>query len=145
MAKRKKSEKAWLFKQEPSCYSYADLERDGTTWWDGVKNALARQHLRSVTVGDLVLYYHTGAEKAIVGEMQVVAGPQADPNSDDPKSVIVQVKAVRRWNRPISLAEIKADAVFASWELLRNSRLSVMPISIELLERLEQMEQETPN
>ena len=144
MAKKKKTANGWLFKQEPSCYSFADLERDGTTWWDGVNNALARQHLRAVTVGDRVLYYHTGAEKAIIGEMQVVAGPQPDPNSDDAKSVVVQVQLVRRWNRPVTLAEIKAEPIFADWELLKISRLSVMPVPAELWARLEQMVEETP-
>ncbi|MSU76675.1 MAG: EVE domain-containing protein [Gemmataceae bacterium] len=143
MAKRKRSANGWLFKQEPSCYSFADLERDDTTWWDGVNNALARQHLRAVTVGDRVLYYHTGSEKAIIGEMLVVAGPQSDPNCDDPKSVVVQVKVVRRWDQPITLARIKTDPVFADWELLRISRLSVMPVSAELWERLAQMEVES--
>src|SRR5262245_42707215 len=76
----------WLFKEEPSCYSFGQLEKDKPTVWAGVKNALARKHLRNVQVGDRVLYYHTGQERAIVGEMRVVTGPSADPNSDDPKS-----------------------------------------------------------
>ena len=78
------TEGGWLFKQEPTCYSYADLERDGTTTWDGVNNNLARQNLRNVKKGDRVLYYHTGKEKAVVGEMVVIDGPTPDPKATIP-------------------------------------------------------------
>ena len=81
----------WLFKQEPGSYSYADLERDGRTVWDGVANALARKHLRAIRPGDRVLYYHTGSEKAVVGEMRVVGGPRPE-SDDDPNAVVVTVK-----------------------------------------------------
>jgi predicted RNA-binding protein with PUA-like domain len=130
----------WLFKEEPDHYSYADLERDGATWWDGVSNNLARQHLRQVKVRDRVLYYHTGKEKAIVGEMCVVEGPAVDPNAD-PKSVMVKVEPVRPWKHPVPLARIKADAQLAAWDLVRNSRLSVMPVSPEQWRRLEELSQ----
>ena len=83
----------WLFKEEPDHYNFADLERDGTTLWDGVVNNLARQHLRQVRRGDRVLYYHTGKEKAVIGEMEVVSDPQTDPTDLDPKAVAVRVKA----------------------------------------------------
>ncbi len=136
---KKKSTAGWLFKEEPSCYNYADLERDGSTLWAGVKNALARQHLRKIQIGDRVLYYSTGQERAIVGEMRVSAGPTVDSKSDDPKSVVVTVEPVKRWETPVTLAQIKADPFFADWELLRISRLSVMPVSAEQWERLEKM------
>lgn len=139
MAKTVKKPGSWLFKEEPSCYSYADLEKDGSTLWAGVKNALARQHLRNVKAGDRVLYYHTGSEKAIVGEMRVAAAPTPDPASDDPKSVAVRVEPVRRWDQPVTLAQIKADPLFANWELVRNSRLSVMPVTPEQWQRLEEI------
>jgi predicted RNA-binding protein with PUA-like domain len=127
----------WLFKQEPGCYSYDDLERDGRTLWDGVTNALARKHLRSVKPGDRVLFYHTGKEKAVVGEMKVVGGPRPDPKSEDPHSVVVEVRAVRRWEKPISLAQIKADKSFSGWDLIRMPRLSVVPVSEKQWQRLE--------
>ena len=73
----------WLCKQEPDCYSYADLARDGSTTWDGVGNAVARKHLRAMQPGDRVFFYHTGKEKAIVGEMVVASLPKADPKSED--------------------------------------------------------------
>src|SRR5438552_14338872 len=100
----------WLFKEEPEHYSWNDLERDGTTVWDGVTNNLARQNLRKVRPGDRVLFYHTGKEKAIVGEMAVVSGPKPDPSSDDPKAVVVEVKALRPWRQVVTLATIKQDS-----------------------------------
>jgi predicted RNA-binding protein with PUA-like domain len=115
----------WLFKEEPSHYSFADLERDGTAVWDGVSNALALKHLRQVRPGDRVLLYHTGKEKAVVGEMEVVA---AAPGADE-KQVAVTVRAVRRLQQPVPLSRIKADPTLADWELVRLPRLSVMPVT----------------
>jgi predicted RNA-binding protein with PUA-like domain len=135
----KKSAGGWLFKEEPDHYSYADLERDGATLWDGVSNNLARKNLRQVKPGDRVLFYHTGKEKAVVGEMRVAEGPAADPQSDDPKAVVVKVEAVKRWKNPVSLARIKADAELAGFDLIRNSRLSVMAVSPEQWLRLEEL------
>jgi len=129
----------WLFKEEPDHYSYADLERDGVTAWDGVTNNLARQNLRKVQPGDRVLYYHTGKEKAVVGEMRVVEGPAPEPNSDDTKSVMVKVAPVRRWLKPVSLERVKRDAAFAGWDLVRLPRLSVLPVSAEQWKRLEEL------
>jgi predicted RNA-binding protein with PUA-like domain len=129
----------WLFKEEPSTYSYAQLAKDGSTLWAGVANPLARKHLRQVKVGDRVLYYHTGKERAIVGEMRVTEGPTADPQQSDPKAVVVRVEAVRSWPQPVTLDRIKADSRFASWELVRMPRLSVMPVSPEQWRWLEEL------
>jgi predicted RNA-binding protein with PUA-like domain len=118
----------WLFKEEPAHYSYTDLERDGRAVWDGVSNALALRHLRQVRVGDLVLYYHTGKEKAIVGEMQVTAV------SEEP--LTVEVAPVRR-RQPITLATIKRDPLLVQWELVRLPRLSIMPVSPAYWQHLE--------
>ena len=137
----KKIPGGWLFKEEPDHYNYADLERDGATWWNGVSNNLARQHLRQVKAGDRILYYHTGKEKAVVGEMRVVAGPKVDPE-DDPKAVVVQVEAVRSWPSPVTLERIKADAALAGWDLVRLPRLSVVPVSAEQWRRLEELSAE---
>jgi predicted RNA-binding protein with PUA-like domain len=128
---------AWLFKEEPDHYSFADLEKDGETMWSGVKNPVARRYLGQVQAGDRVLYYHTGQERAIVGEMRAVAASQPDPAGADPKAVSVKVQAVRRWPKPVTLAQIKADSRFADWELVRLPRLSVMPVSAEQLRWLE--------
>lgn len=129
----------WLFKSEPSCYSFADLERDRSTLWDGITNALARKHLREVRPGDTIFFYHTGDEKQIVGTMKAIADPTPDPNADDPKSVVVEVEPVRKLKHPVSLARIKADPHLAGWELVRFSRLSVVPVTAEQWREVEQL------
>jgi predicted RNA-binding protein with PUA-like domain len=131
----------WLFKEEPTHYNFADLERDGTTLWDGVSNNLALQHLRQVRRGDRVLYYHSGKEKAVVGEMRVVANPEPDPEADDPRRVVVRVKAVRRLH-PVPLSRIKADPLLAGWDLVRLPRLSVIPTTEEQWRRVEELSRE---
>jgi predicted RNA-binding protein with PUA-like domain len=141
---KKKSENSggWLFKEEPSCYNYSQLEKDGKTVWAGIKNALARQNLRKTQVGDRVLYYHTGKEKAIVGEMRIIEGPTQDPKSDDEKSVVVTVEPVKRWDPPVTLAQIKADPELADLDLVRISRLSVISVNAKHWKRLEEICQE---
>ncbi len=132
----------WLFKQEPEDFSYSQLEEAGKTIWDGVSNPLALKHLRSIKVGDRALFYHTGKEKAIVGEMKVIAGPMQDPKEKDPKLVVVEVKPVKRYKVPVTLESIKEDKVFAGWELIRIPRLSVMPVSQEIWDRIEALGRE---
>ena len=129
----------WLFKEEPTHYSFADLQRDSTTWWDGVENNLARKNLRNVKAGDRVLYYHTGKERAIVGEMRVLTGPRPDPALEDPKAVVVEVQFVRSWPKPVTLERIKQEALLQSWDLVRLPRLSVMPVSPNQWQRLEEL------
>ncbi len=124
----------WLMKQEPDEYSFADLERDGTTTWDGVSNPLALKHLRACAAGDLAFYYHTGKEKAVVGVMEVVS---VVPDAADAKKVTLTVRAVRRLANPVTLATVKADAAFAKWELVTQSRLSVMPVTQAMWDRVE--------
>ncbi len=129
----------WLFKEEPDHYNFADLERDGTTFWDGVTNNLARQNLRKVCRGDRVLYYHTGKEKAIVGEMEATSDPQPDPTSEDPKGVGVEVRPVRRLLHPVSLERVKGDPELAGWDLVRLPRLSVLPVSAAQWRRIHEL------
>jgi predicted RNA-binding protein with PUA-like domain len=129
----------WLFKEEPDHYSYADLERDCQTLWDGVSNNLARQNLRKVSRGDRVLYYHTGKEKAVVGEMEVLSNSLPDPTADDPRGVAVKVRPVRRLQQPVSLERIKNDPQLAGWDLVRLPRLSVMPVSESQWRRVEEL------
>lgn len=129
----------WLFKEEPGHYSFADLEREGRTRWEGVTNALARQHLRQVRAGDRVWFYHTGKERAIVGEMRVAGDPYVDPEADDPKAVVVEVVPVRALTRAVTLEEIKNDPLLASWDLVRLPRLSVLPVSEEQWRRVEEL------
>jgi predicted RNA-binding protein with PUA-like domain len=116
----------WLFKQEPAAYSFADLVRDGRTVWDGVGSPLALKHLRAVRPGDLAFFYHTGKEKAVVGEMRVAVGPR---QGEKEGSVVVVVEPVRGLPRPVPLGAIKADTLLAGWELVRLPRLSVLPVS----------------
>ncbi|MBO0697979.1 MAG: EVE domain-containing protein [Zavarzinella sp.] len=129
----------WLCKQEPSCYSYDDLVRDGSTVWDGVSNALARKHLRQMKPGDRVLFYHTGKEKAVVGEMVVAGEPQPDPKAEDEAAVAVEMRPVRKFPAPVTLAQIKADKSLADWDLVRLSRLSVVPVSAAQWKRVEKL------
>ena len=129
----------WLFKEEPTHYNFADLERDGVTVWNGVSNNLARKHLRNVRSGDRIWYYHTGKEKAIVGEMRAVGDPQPDPDSGDPKAVVLEVKAVRRLQQPVSLDQVKKDPLLAEWDLVRLPRLSVMPLEEAQWHRVEEL------
>jgi len=128
-----------LFKQEPTCYSFGELQRDGKTVWDGVSNPLARQHLRQVREGDRVLFYATGKEKCILGEMRVVGAPRPDPTSEDPKAVVVDVEPVRAFERPIMLAEVKGDPALSDWDLVRLPRLSVMPVTEVQWQRIEEL------
>lgn len=124
----------WLFKIEPDCYSYADLERDGETVWDGVANPLAKKHLKAAQVGDQVLYYHTGKEKAIIGVATVSEAP-----IEAEGAVSLKVKPVRFLANPVTLAAIKAEKAFAQWELVRQARLSVMPVPDAIWKRIEEL------
>lgn len=132
----------WLCKQEPDCYSYDDLTRDGNTLWDGVTNALARKNLRQMKPGDRVFFYHTGKQKAVVGEMVVAGKPRPDPTAEDDAAVVVPVKPVRKFPRPVTLAEIKADPLLAGWDLVRLPRLSVVAVTETQWDRVETMANE---
>jgi predicted RNA-binding protein with PUA-like domain len=119
----------WLFKEEPTHYGFDDLMKDGRTLWSGVKNPLAQKHLRSVRKGDRILYYHTGGEKAVVGIASAVAPPRPDPDDPAGRRVAVEIAPGRKLSRPVTLAEIKGRKEFATFPLVRISRLSVMPVS----------------
>jgi predicted RNA-binding protein with PUA-like domain len=129
----------WLFKEEPTHYSYDDLVRDGKTSWSGVKNPLAQKHLRSVKKGDRVFYYHTGDEKAVIGIAKAASDAYPDPNDKTGKLVTVDVVPGKKLKRPVSLAEIKARAFFEEFPLVRISRLSVMPVSDREWSEIEKM------
>jgi uncharacterized protein YbbK (DUF523 family)/predicted RNA-binding protein with PUA-like domain len=126
----------WLLKTDPDTYSFADLERDGTTRWDGVSNALALRHLRAMAAGDAVLVYETGDVKAIVGTATVAKGAYADPKAKDPRLVVVDLRAGKRLARPVLLAAVKADRSLADFPLVRMGRLSVMPVTAAQWERI---------
>src|SRR3974390_1138278 len=119
----------WVMKSDPETYSYADLETDKKTVWDGVSNNLALKHLRSMKRGDQVLIYHSGNEKALVGIAEIVSAPYPDPKKNNPKLVVVEVVPKGRLVHPISLSEIKLKRKWKDFELLRMPRLSVMPVT----------------
>jgi predicted RNA-binding protein with PUA-like domain len=125
----------WLVKQEPSTYSFSRLVRDGRTRWDGVHNALALRHLRRMSVGDEAFFYHSGAEKACVGILRVVSAPRPDP-TDTRGSWYVDVSPVRALGRSVPIREIRSDPAFAGFDLLRNSRLSVLPVPDSMWDRV---------
>ena len=129
----------WLFKAEPTHYSYDDLARDGKTSWTGVRNPLAQKHLRSVAKGDRIFFYHTGDEKSVIGVMKAEAAAYPDPADKNGKLYAVDVAPVKKLKTPVTLAAIKADKAFASFPLVRMSRLSVMPVSDQEWARIEKM------
>jgi predicted RNA-binding protein with PUA-like domain len=119
----------WLVKEEPEHYGYDQLERDRKTVWAGVRNPLAQKHLRTIRKGDRIFYYHTGKEKAVVAIARALGDAYPDPADSSGKSYVVDVAPEKKLARPVTLAAIKADHAFASFALVRMSRLSVMPVS----------------
>lgn len=143
MAKQaNKSPGLWLFKQEPGCYAFDQLLADGKTVWDGVGNNTARLNLWKIARGDRIMYYHTGKEKAVVGEAKVIKGPYVPKDSKDDKAVVVEIRAVKRWANAVTLKRIKQEADLADWELVRLPRLSVVPVTQEQWRKIEHMSQE---
>jgi len=118
----------WLVKTEPDEFSYTDLERLGRDRWNGVRNFTAIKHLNQMRPGDLIFIYHTGDEKSIVGVAAVVRSAYPDPTSQDDRFIAVDLEARYRLLKTVALKQIKADPSFADWELVRQPRLSVMPV-----------------
>ena len=117
----------WLLKGEASCYGWADLVRDGGTEWDGIRNAAAAKNLRAMAVGDEALLYHSGPDKAAVGVVRVARA--ARPDGDDGCWVSVRIEPMRALPRPVTLAAMKAEPALAAMPMIRQSRLSVSPVS----------------
>jgi predicted RNA-binding protein with PUA-like domain len=124
----------WLLKTEPGTYSYDDLEKEGGTRWDGVTNPVALRNLKAMKPGDRVVVYHTGDEKSAVGLAEVTREAYADPR--DKRLPVVDIAARGRLARPVTLAEMKADPVFADSPLVRQGRLSVVPLTAEQMRAL---------
>ena len=121
----------WLAKQEPSGprgYNFSKLEKEKKTVWDGVHNNLALKHIRNMKKGDQVLFYHTGTERQAVGIMTVTTNPYPNPKEKEKRFVVIDVKFKKRLKQPVTLEEMKKKNKFKNWELLRISRLSVMPV-----------------
>jgi predicted RNA-binding protein with PUA-like domain len=119
--------KYWLVKQEPEAYSFVDLVKDGVTDWTGVRNFQARNNLRAMKRGDKVLFYHSVSEKSVVGLAEVSREEFPDPT--DEKWIAVEIKAVEKFAKPVSLEQIKAEAGLQNIALIKQSRLSVMPLT----------------
>lgn len=126
----------WLAKSEPGSYSWDDLEADGATYWDGVRNPQARNNLQAMKKGDLVLFYHSVKDPAVVGIARVTRTAYPDPTTDDPRWVVVDIEPTRKLTSPVSLAAIKAEPQLQEMALVRQSRLSVMPVDKTELERI---------
>lgn len=118
----------WLTKQEPSAYSFDDLRREGRTMWDGVHNNLALKHMRQMRKGDKAIFYHTGGERQAMGIMSIISDPYPNPEEENPRFIVVDVEYDSAFAKPVTLEDMKMRPDFAQWELLRISRLSVMPV-----------------
>ena len=118
----------WLVKSEPFKYSWDDLLKDGSTYWDGVRNYQARNNLKSMEKRDLVLYYHSNEGKEVVGVARVIKEFYQDPTTQDDRWVVVDIEPVNKLNSPVSLSDIKNDKRLEKVPLVTHSRLSVMPI-----------------
>jgi predicted RNA-binding protein with PUA-like domain len=122
---------SWLVKQEPEDYSWDDLVRDKKTAWTGVRNFQARNNLRNMKTGDAVLFYHSGKDKCVVGIAEVAKAAYPDPTADDDSWIAVDIKPVKPLAKPVSLGDIRGNAKLRNLLLVRQSRLSVMPVSNE--------------
>ena len=126
----------WVLKTEPSTYGFPDLVRERRTRWEGVSNPVALKHIRSMLEGDDALIYHTGNEKSLIGLARIASAPYPDPAQKDERLVVVDVEAGKPLPRPVSLAAIKADPAFKDLGLVRQSRLSVVPVEPAQWKRL---------
>ena len=134
----------WLAKQEPSGprgYNILQLQKDKKTMWDGVHNNLALKHIRNMKKGDLIFFYHTGDERQVVGIMSVISNPYPNPEEENKRFVVVDVKFKKLLKTPVTLDTIKKQKKFKDWELLRISRLSVMPVPKIICDNIIKMSQ----
>jgi predicted RNA-binding protein with PUA-like domain len=130
------SKSYWLVKQEPEAYAWSQFVADGTTAWTGVRNFQARNHLRTMALGDWVLYYHSVSEKRIVGIAEVVREAYPDPTADDGDWSCVDLRPIVPITQPVELQVLRADKVTAEMALIRQSRLSVMPVTDAQMQRI---------
>jgi predicted RNA-binding protein with PUA-like domain len=135
-ANKTESSGLWLVKQEPETYSWDDFVRDGRTDWTGVRNFQARNNLRQMKVGDHVLFYHSGTGKCVVGIAEVAKSAYPDPTADDPQWIAVDLKPVKPLKEAVPLASIRYHAKLGNLPLIRQSQLSVMPLTKEEFETI---------
>lgn len=125
------SKRFWLMKSEPAAYSWGRLVEEGATVWDGVRNHRAKNNLQAMQVGDQAFFYHSVTGKEIVGIVEIARSGLADPGDESGTWAAVEIKPVRKLERPVTLAEIKAEPALSEIELIRLSRLSVAEIRAE--------------
>jgi predicted RNA-binding protein with PUA-like domain len=121
----------WLLKTEPTVYSYDDLVKDKKTVWDGVRHPTALMNIRNAKKGDMVFIYHTGDEKQIIGIAEITSDPYQDPKQDNPKVAVFEIKPLKKLKNPVTLAQIKSIKKYSDFRLVRESRLSVVPVPKE--------------
>jgi predicted RNA-binding protein with PUA-like domain len=129
----------WLLKTEPSTYSWDDLVRERKATWDGITNATALIHLRNMKRGDLAIIYHTGDERQAVGIAEIASNPRPDAKDRSAKLVVVDIKPKSKLPRAVTLDTIKSDPAFKGWDLLRITRLSVVPVPDAMWKRIEEL------
>ena len=134
--KKRSTGSYWMVKQEPETYSWDDFVKDGETDWTGVRNYQARNNLRAMKAGERVLFYHSGKDKAVVGIAEVTKAAYADPTADDEQWVAVDLKPVKRLKNPVPLAAIRYDKRLSELPLIRQSQLSVMPLTKDEFETI---------
>jgi predicted RNA-binding protein with PUA-like domain len=126
----------WLAKQEPGTYSWETFVQEGGTSWTGVRNFQARKHLRAMKQGDSVLFYHSGEERAVVGIAEVAKEPYPDPTAEEGDWSTVDLVPVKPLPHPVSLVDMKADTVLKGMPVVRQSRLSVSPVTAQQFRRV---------
>ena len=136
VSKKSQTSGLWMVKQEPETYSWDDLVRDGRTDWTGVRNFQARNNLRQMKVGDRVLFYYSGTGKCVVGIAEVAKAAYPDPTADDSQWVAVDIKPLKLLNEPVPLASIRYHSKLGNLPLIRQSQLSVMPLTKEEFETI---------
>ena len=127
--KKSTKSKYWMVKQEPETYSWDNFVKDGSTDWTGVRNYQARNNLKDMKIGDRVLFYHSGKGKEVVGLAEVLKSAYPDPTADDPQWVAVDLKPIKALATPVQLAAIRYDKRLSQLPLIRQSQLSVMPLT----------------
>ena len=126
----------WLVKQEPGAYPFSQLVKDGKTYWDGVRNYQARNNLQAMKKGDVLLYYHSQSDKTVVGLAKVARAAYQDPTTEDERWVVVDVVPLKELVRPVELSQIKEDEALNEMALVRQSRLSVIPVTAKQFRRI---------
>lgn len=132
----------WLVKSDPDTYSWDQMLQDKRTYWDGVRNYQARNYMKEMKIGDLVLFYHSQSDKAIIGITKVVKEHYPDPTTDDDRWVVVDLEAVESLKKIVLLDDIKSNKILSNIPLIKQQRLSVMPLTKEQFDEILKLSKE---